>query len=140
MSGASFPFALDFEIVKEAVFYRAYKLLSVDLKRALSMLELHEFELLKEHGLSHTNWQKLLNHAGDKNRIRLLRGYFTALQQRDPKEIDESFVKLLKMATVIMARNEATGFKFTRQYFELPWTHGRAPLAEDNMFFADLVK
>ena len=126
--------------MKEAVFYRAYKILSVDLKIALSMLELNEFELLKEHGLSHTNWQKLLSHAGDKNRIRLLRGYFTDLEQRDPKEIGESFVKLLKMATIMWARNEVTGLKFTRQYFEQPWTHGRAPLAEENMFFAEMVK
>ena len=112
-----------------------------DLNSALENLSADELESLKNEGLHSLNWKKLMGMAGDKNRIRFLKPYFTELLSRNATEINDGFVELVSMAAHIDADDDFSSLRFTRQFFELLWLNERSnPMVEANLEHARAVR
>ena len=122
-----------------AIFYRAYKILTEDLFKALESLDESVALLVQREGLGALNWPELLEHGGQSSRVRHLRLYFETLLAQDMTEEEKATVyQLPNLACDIHKIDGDKAKRYERDLLEWPWLHGR-PLSKSSLDFMTSV-
>ena len=122
--------------MKELIFYKAYKLLWIDLQASLSKdtALLHQ---VINHGLIDDYWDNLDLNEDISRRTRFLREYFYGLKQRPLNEATSNVKAILNILLCLQMYAD-NYIEIEHEFLESSWKKGLTPLSYHNL--DDLVE
>ena len=133
-----FELITDYGMVREAVFYKAYKILTKHFMGAFDSLAKAELKRIQNDGFASLDMDKVMDTAGENSILRHLRPYLISITTKKTTDMNKAFRHLPNLLCEMGSHDPELAEKHTREMFESPWIHGR-PLSRSTLDFANKV-